>query len=101
MSSFNFQSTFQSSSYASYTDSSGNKYEKKVHSNPTGTTTQRSTQRSGQPLVTESSHVPTQGHTAAAGGEQRVIEDVTDQEETEAKQQEGAVGKPTKGEGKP
>ena len=77
--------TFQSSSYSSYTDSSGNKHEERVHSNPTGSTTQRTTQRAGQPAVNESSHIPANGHIGGTSGEQRVIEDVTDQEEADAK----------------
>lgn len=81
-------STFQSSSYSSYTDSSGKKYEEKTYSNPEGTTTQRTTQQSGQPAVSESTHVPSKRHVQGSSGEQRVIEDVTDQEEADAKYKE-------------
>ena len=81
-------STFQSSSYSSYSDSSGNRYEEKTHSNPDGITTQRTTQRSGQQPVHESSHVPSYRHVGGASEQPRVIEDVTDQEEADKKYKE-------------
>ena len=82
MSSNNY-STFQSSSYSSYSDSSGNRYEEKSYSDPSGTTTQRRTQEAGKPSISESSHVPSNNRVGNTGGEQRVIEDVTDQDEND------------------
>lgn len=57
-------STFQSSSYSSYTDASGNRYEERTSSNPTGTTTHRTVQESGKPAVTETVRAPTGGAAA-------------------------------------
>ena len=83
-------STFQSSSYSSYSDSSGNRHEHSSYSDPSGTTTKRTTQQNGQEPVTESEHVPN-NRLGGIGNDQRRIEDVTDEpevvEETEADKQ--------------
>lgn len=75
------KSTFQSSSYSSYTDSAGNSYTQQTSSNPTGTTTHRTTQQAGQPALTETTRTPA-GGTAAQQVEglnaQGRIEDVSD-----------------------
>lgn len=83
----NTYSTFQSSSYSSYSDSSGNRYEESSYSDPSGTTTKRTTQKDGQNAVTESEHIPN-NRLEQKDGDQRRIEDVTDEpEETEADKQ--------------
>lgn len=74
-------STFQSSSYQSSSDSSGNKYTESISSNPSGTTIHRTTQESGQAPVSETTRLP-----AGGGGAQQIggmdgskrIEDVSD-----------------------
>ena len=82
MSSQNF-STFQSSSYSSYSDSSGNKYEEKTSSDPSGTTVNRTTQEAGQPAISETNRYPSGGGGAAQQqveglNSQGRIEDVSD-----------------------
>lgn len=75
-------STFQSSSYSSYTDPSGRRYEESTSSNPSGTTTNRTTQDAGQPAISETTHRPAGGtethQVEGLGVSNRRIEDVTD-----------------------
>lgn len=81
MSSQNY-STFQSSSYSSSSDGTGNTYTEATSSNPSGTTIQRTTKEAGQPAVSKTTHLPTGGgvgNTQVEGtGSNRRIEDVTD-----------------------
>ena len=79
-------STFQSYSSSSYSDSSGNRYEENTYSNPSGTRTQRSTQEAGKPLVSETTTYPSNRQVGDTTGNQRRIEDVTD-DPNEADQQ--------------
>ena len=71
-------STFQSSSYSSYSDSSGNRFEESTSSNPTGTTTHRTSQEAGKPPVSETTRVPAGRQVDQVGGDQRRIEDVSE-----------------------
>ncbi|KAI4276603.1 MAG: hypothetical protein LQ337_002386 [Flavoplaca oasis] len=73
-------STFQSSSYSSSSDSSGNQYTEATVSNPSGTTVHRTSQEAGQPAVSETTRIPAGGTAAVQGGadSDRRIEDVTD-----------------------
>ena len=57
-------STFQSSTYSSSTDSSGNRYEERTASDPSGTTIHRSTQSAGQAPVSETTRIPAGGAAA-------------------------------------
>lgn len=84
----NSYSTFQSSSYSSYSDSSGNKYEESTSSNPSGTTTHRSTQEAGKPAIQETTRVPAGGRVEGLSNEQHRIEDVSDKEDQAAKEYE-------------
>lgn len=75
-------STFQSSSYSSYRDSSGRRYEESALSDPSGTTVHRTTQDAGQPAISKTTHRPADGAAApqiqGVGGSNPRIEDVTD-----------------------
>ncbi|KAL8890701.1 MAG: hypothetical protein Q9205_004746 [Flavoplaca limonia] len=73
-------STFQSSSYSSSSDSSGNQYTEATVSNPSGTTVHRTSQEAGQPAVSETTRIPAGDTAAVQGGADsgRRIEDVTD-----------------------
>ena len=81
-------STFQSSSYASYSDSSGNRFEESTTSNPSGTTTHRSTKEAGKPVVNETTRVPAGRQVEGEGSGQGRIEDVTEADEQASKQYE-------------
>lgn len=81
-------STFQSSSYSSYSDSSGNRYEETTASDPTGTTTQRTTKEAGQPAVTETTNTGPGRQVEGLGNDQKRIEDVTEADDQAAKQYE-------------
>ena len=81
-------STFQSSSYSSYSDSSGNRFEESTTSNPSGTTTHRSTQEAGKPKVTETTRVPAGREVEGERTGQARIEDVTDQDDEASAQYE-------------
>ena len=79
----NSSTTFQSSSYSSYSDSSGTRFEERTSSNPTGTTVQRTTQEAGQPATNETIRYPSGGGAAAAQqveelNKQGRIEDVSE-----------------------
>ena len=79
--SFQSYSTFQSSSYSSSSDSSGNRYEERTSSNPSGTTIHRTTQEAGQPATQETTRIPAGGAAAQqveGMKSDRRIEDVTD-----------------------
>lgn len=56
--------TFQSSSYSSHSDSSGNRYEERTTSDPSGTTIHRSTQEAGQAPIQETTRIPAGGAAA-------------------------------------
>ncbi|KAL8745231.1 MAG: hypothetical protein Q9190_002613 [Brigantiaea leucoxantha] len=74
-------SSFTSQSYSSSSDGSGNRYTESTYSNPTGTTIHRTSQESGQPAVSETTRIPSNGTGAVestTGGASRRIEDVTD-----------------------
>ena len=76
-------STFQSSTYSSSTDSSGNRYEERTATNPSGTTIHRSTQIAGQEPITQTTKVHAGGTGAAAQQIEGInsrgrIEDVSD-----------------------
>ncbi|KAL9001348.1 MAG: hypothetical protein Q9169_000239 [Polycauliona sp. 2 TL-2023] len=73
-------STFQSSTYSSSSDGSGNQYTEASISNPSGTTVHRTSQEAGQPAVSETTRLPAGGSAAVQGGtdHNRRIEDVTD-----------------------
>ena len=72
-------SSYSSTSYSSSSDGTGNRYEESTVSDPSGTTIHRTSQQSGQPVVSETTRYPS-GATAALGGTggERQIEDVTD-----------------------
>ena len=74
-------STFSSSSYSSVSNSSGKSYTQASYSNPHSTTIHTTSQESGQPAVTETTHLPTATTNAqqveGTDGSRR-IEDVTD-----------------------
>ena len=84
----NSYSTFQSSSYSSYSDSSGNRYEESTSSNPSGTTTHRSTQEAGKPAIQETTRVPAGGRVEGLSSGQHRIEDVSDKEDQAAREYE-------------
>lgn len=84
----NSYSTFQSSSYSSYSDSSGNRYEESTSSNPSGTTTRRSTQEAGKPAIQETTRVPAGGRVEGLSNGQHRIEDVSDKEDQAAREYE-------------
>ena len=84
----NSYSTFQSSSYSSYSDSSRNRYEESTSSNPSGTTTHRSTQEAGKPAIQETTRVPASGRVERFSNGQHRIEDVSDKEDQAAKDYE-------------
>ncbi|KAL8855110.1 MAG: hypothetical protein Q9221_000016 [Calogaya cf. arnoldii] len=73
-------STFESSSYSSSSDSTGNKYTEATISDPSGTTVHRTSQEAGQPAVSETTRIPPGGTAAVQGGTDadRRVEDVTD-----------------------
>lgn len=74
-------SSFQSSSYSSSSDSSGNRYEESTSTDPTGTTIHRTSQEAGQPAVSETTRLPAGGAAAqqveGLNGQAR-IEEVSD-----------------------
>ena len=74
-------STFQSSTYSSRSDSSGNTYTESTSSNPSGTTIHRTTQEAGRAPVSETTRLPAGGAaTQQLNGldDSKRIEDVSD-----------------------
>lgn len=71
-------STFQSTSYSSYTDSAGNAYTSATSSNPSGTTIHNTSQRAGQPATMETTKLPGQVTGGGVDNSKGRIEDVTD-----------------------
>lgn len=78
-------STFQSSTYQSSSDSSGNTYTESTSSNPSGTTIHQTTQEAGKPSVSQTTHLPAGGAAAQqvpGTGVERRIEDVSDADQS-------------------
>ena len=75
--------SFSATSYSSTTSSSGNTFSTSTSSNPTGTTVHTTSQRAGQPAVTETRRYPSQQQQQMGVGNMgndRRIEDVTDKD---------------------
>ena len=78
-------STFQSSTYSSGSDSSGNTYIQTTASDPSGTTIKETSQRAGQPPISHVTNLPARGAAAQPVkglGSERRIEDVSDRDQT-------------------
>jgi len=75
-----YYGTFQSSSYSSNSDGTGNTYTEATSSYPSGTTVHRSFKEAGQPTVSETTRIPASGGNAQVEGfgNNRRIDDVTD-----------------------
>ena len=89
-------STFQSSSYQSSTDASGNTCTQATSSNPSGTTIHRFTQEVGQAPVSEITRLPADRNAAHQFGgldDSRRIEDVTDSDKTYEEKMEDEYAK--------
>ena len=74
-------STFQSQTYSSSSDSSGNRYEEHTTSDPSGTTIHRTSQQAGQAATQETTRIPAGGAAAQqieGMDPSKRVEDVTD-----------------------
>lgn len=89
-------STFQSSTYQSSTDSTGNTFTESTSSNPSGTTIHRTTQEAGRDPVSETTRLPAGGSAAQQVegiDNSKRIEDVSDADQAYEERMEDEYAK--------